>query len=466
MHPQATKKRVRPRRSSSASTALAALAALTAFGLAREPAAQSTDAAAPAEDAAAAAADIPSGPLAKLPAARRYRDAMIDSRDFSTALKPATEAVAMQAKKRDAGYATDLTMLARVQAELGQFDKAEMNYLAAIAAVEAAGGEFSLDLLSPYRGLARSYIRGGRYPDAITTLQTAREVSQRNLGLFNIEQSPLLDDMTTAYLGLGDTRQAQQLQVERLDNAIKRFGATDERVIPFRYHLADYYERSRLPDSARDQYTEVLKTQESQFGTAHPSLLAPLRQLVHMDLLTDQTAHGEAHARLVSVVEQNPNTDPVERGLALATLGDWAIVAGDADAARAYYQQAWTALSQKADFDVAGAFAKPEMIDFVAPLDSVDRGERKKPYVWAEIEFKLDVAADGLPSNVHVVHREGAQHSPQESVYNRRVRETHFRPRLVAGEPVATDNVEFTHYFRVYVDDKKKSGAAAPNTEG
>src|SRR4249919_1241167 len=172
-HPK--KKRARPRRSSHGSIALAALAAL---GLAQGLAAQSSET---AEPAAAAAADVPTGELAKLPAARRYRDAMIDSRDFGTALKPATEAVAMQAKTRDAHYPTDLTTLARVQAELGQIDKAEANYLAAISAVEAAEGEFSLELLSPYRGLGRAYIRAGRYPDAITTLQTAREVSQHNL---------------------------------------------------------------------------------------------------------------------------------------------------------------------------------------------------------------------------------------------------------------------------------------------
>jgi len=459
MQSQRKKKKARPRKSSHGSIALAALAAL---GLAEELAAQPSDKAEPT----AAAADLPTGELAKLPAARRYRDAMIDAHDFSTALKPAMEAVAMQAKTRDADYPADLTILGRVQAELGQIDKAEANCLAAIAAVESAEGEFSLKLLSPYRGLSRVYIRAGRYPEAITTLQTAREVSQRNLGLFNVEQSPLLDDMTTAYLGVGDTREAQRIQIERLDNAIKRFGATDQRVIPFRYHLADYYERSRLPTSARDQYTEVLKTQEAQLGAAHPSLLAPLRELVHIDLLTDQTQRGEARARLASVLEQNPNTDPVERGLALATLGDWAVVAGDTPAARAYYQQAWTALSQKPDFDVAGAFAKPEMIDFVAPLSSVDRGERSRPYAWAEIQFKLDVDADGSPRNVHVVHREGAEPWPKEADYSRRVRETHFRPRLVAGEPVTTDNVEFTHYFRVYVDDKKKKSADVPNKEG
>src|SRR5215831_15113563 len=123
MQPRPTKKRAKPTRSSSGSIALAALAAL---GLAQGLAAQSTETA--AADAGASAPEAPSGALAKLPAARRFRDAMIDSRDFSAALKPATEAVAMQSKTRDPDYPTDLTTLARVQAELGQLDKAEMNY--------------------------------------------------------------------------------------------------------------------------------------------------------------------------------------------------------------------------------------------------------------------------------------------------------------------------------------------------
>jgi hypothetical protein len=238
-------------------------------------------------------------------------------------------------------------------------------------------------------------------------------------------------------------------------------------VIPYRYVLADYYQRSRLPQSAREQYAVALKTQETLLGPEHPGLLDPLRQLVRIDLLTSQTEAGEAHARLVSVVRDNPNTDAVERGLALATLGDWAIVANDLNAAHDYYKQAWDALSSKPDFDVAATFAKPEMIDFIAPLSSVDRGEKSRlPYGWAEIDFSFDVSADGRPLNVHVVRPEGAQPSQFESRYSRRLRETHFRPRLVAGEPVATDNVQFTHYYRVYVNTKKKSGAEDAGNTG
>ncbi len=52
------------------------------------------------------------------------------------------------------------------------------------------------------------------------------------------------------------------MQLERLDNAIRRFGEADPRVIPYRYTLARYYEQSRLPESARAQYEEVLKAQD------------------------------------------------------------------------------------------------------------------------------------------------------------------------------------------------------------
>jgi tetratricopeptide (TPR) repeat protein len=416
-------------------------------------------------DALQAAPDEQTGKLGSL---RRARDAMMNVGDFSAALTPAQNVVNEQGREPDSRYPEDLAALARIQNELGERDTAEKNFLRAIDLIEMADGEYALRLIEAYRGLGRTYIKSARYPEAIAALEQAQHISQRNLGLFNVEQTPLIDDITTAYLGIGDTVEARRMQLERLDNAVRRYGADDPRVFPFRYQLADYYQKSRLPVSAREQYAAVLEAQESHLGAEHPALLPPLRQLVRIDLLTAQTEETAAHDRLVSILEKNPDMDVVERGLSLATLGDWAIVANDPAKARDYYNQAWTVLSANPKLDVASFFAKPAMIDFVPPLSAVDRGVRsRRPYSWGQIVFKFDVSADGRPLNVAKVAERSQPTSAIESTYNRRLRETHFRPRIVDGQPVATENVELTHFFRFYVGkDDGKDDDASESDEG
>jgi tetratricopeptide (TPR) repeat protein len=427
-------------RANALAAAIAALAAGGAWPLAvdaQEPAAAPP---APAVESAS--------PLAGL---RRTRDAFIEARDFSAALPPARDVVAAQGEQREPQYPADLAALGLIEAELRETDDALAHLLNAIEIVADAEGEYSPTLIEYYRGLGRTYIKGGRYQEAIASLEQGRHISQRNLGLFNVEQAPLLDDITTAYLGLGDTIEARNTQVERLDNAIRRFGAGDPRVIPYRYTLGRYYEQSRLPDSAREQYQEVLEAEESRLGASDAGLLAPLRELVALDLLVAQGVDTERRDRLAAVLEQNGAASPVERGLSFALLGDWAIVTGDAAGAAEYYKQAWDALAANPELDVAAYFGKPAMLDFIAPLSPVDRAERSRPYTWAEIALEFDVSAAGLPSDVRVVTRD-QQTVALQSRYSRRMRETHFRPRLVDGTPVATTNVRSTHYVRRYVD--------------
>jgi tetratricopeptide (TPR) repeat protein len=387
-------------------------------------------------------------PLAAL---RRGRDAFMDVRDFSGALGPAERIVAAQQQQREKQYPADLAALGLIQGELREPDAAIDNLVEAISLVGETEGEYSPTLIEYYRALGRTYIKAGQYQPAIVTLEQAQHISQRNLGLFNVEQAGLLDDITTAYLGLGNTVDAQRLQIERLDNAIRRFGAADPRVIPYRYTLARYYEQSRLPESAREQYQEVLKAQETRLGETDAELLAPLRELVALDLLVAQDANPERRDRLAALLEQNPAAAPIERGLTLALLGDWATVAGDTAGAHDYYTQAWSAFSSNPDVDVAAYFSKPAMLDFVAPLSAVDRNERSRPYVWTDIVLEFDVSAEGVPSDVRVVTRD-PQTVRLQSRYSLRLRETHFRPRLVDGQPVATADVRSTHHVRRYVD--------------
>src|SRR5258706_775570 len=315
---------------------------------------------APAPAAAAAANAAPAKDTAGLQAMRRARDAQIAGREFQSALKPAQDLIAAQQESpHDVTYAADVAALGRIYAELRDIDAAESRYLEAITLIAKAEGEFTPTLIDVYRGLGRSYIRGARYPEAITTLETAQNISQRNLGLFNVEQSPLLDDITTAYLGLGDTATAQKMQLDRLDNAVRRFGADDPPVIPFRYVLANYYERSRLPESASKQYTEVLKSQTTTHGDTDVTLLGPLRQIVNIDLLITQVSKPERRDQLAMLLEHLAHADTVERSLSLAVLGDWATVANDPAGARAYYNQAWAALAPSPQVDVTSYFSGP-----------------------------------------------------------------------------------------------------------
>ncbi len=413
----------------------------------------------PAPAPGAGESTAPATETAGLQAMRRARDAQIAGREYQAALKPALDLVtAQQQSPHDMVYAGDLAALGRIYAELRNIDAAEARYIEAITLIAKTEGEFTPTLIDVYRGLGRSYIRGARYPEAITTLETAQNISQRNLGLFNVEQSPLLDDITTAYLGLGDTIEAQKRQLDRLDNAVRRFGADDPRVIPFRYVLANYYERSRLPESASKQYEEVLKSQTTTHGDTDVTLFGPLRQIVKIDLLITQVSKPEHRDQLAMLLEHLPDADIVERGLSLAVLGDWATVANDSAGARSYYTQAWAALAQNPQFDVTSYFGAPSMIDFIAPLNPVDRNTRARPYAWAQIQFNLNVSPDGLPSNVTIVGlRDDQDPTPIQSQYNRRLHETHFRPRLVAGNPVLTTNVKSTHYFRYYLEKEKKT---------
>ncbi|HEU4618075.1 MAG TPA: tetratricopeptide repeat protein, partial [Gammaproteobacteria bacterium] len=216
---------------------------------------------------------------------RSARNAFIEALDFQGALGPARQLVTRAGAADDPELPRDVAMLARVEAELEDFDSAERDYLKAIDLIQKADGEFSISLVDAYRGLGRSYIKSRQFPEAVTALDEARHISQRNLGLFNVTQTPLIDDLTTAYLGLGDTITAQRLQQERLENAVRRFGEDDPKTIPYRYQLASYYDESRLRTSARQEYEKILAVVEQQNEGNGTALLRPLRELLRIDLL-------------------------------------------------------------------------------------------------------------------------------------------------------------------------------------
>lgn len=382
---------------------------------------------------------------------RSARDSLIAGRDFTAALEPARLIVDELESGGESSAAADRIMLAVIFAELGRFDDAEADLLSAIEALQDDEGLYSEAIVTPLRLLGRTYMRARRFPEAITALSEARTVTRRNTGLFSIDQIGVLDDLTTAHLGLGDTVAARDLQIERLETAQRQFGAEDARVIPYHVHLANYYERSRLLSNARAQYEEALA-----IARAHEDrdeILRVLRQTVALDLQTGSEEESLIEQLRSAVAEAPPSASAHELGLAHAVLGDAALVSEDYDRANELYARAWELVEAGGQADAAETYADPTVIRFIAPLTPVDLAARSLPYAWGTIAFDFDVDDEGRVSSINGV---GAQPTGlMEKAYEERLRSAIFRPSLVDGEPEDAQGVILTHYFRYYVEPEE-----------
>ncbi len=342
-----------------------------------------------------------------------------------------------------------LIALGAVQADLHEFAAAEGTYLRGIEHLTEAHGEFAPILIDPYRGLAQVYVRSGRSLEALTVLEHAQHISQRNYGLFNVGQTIILDEMSEAYVTAGDTRSAQDIQQERLNIGLRRFGEDDLDLIPFRYHLAEYYALSRMHGRAREQYEDVIEIQESHLVRYSGDLLKPLRELVRIDILSGNSS--SARRRLQEILELGEAIPAMERARSLAVLGDWALTNGQLATGLSHYRDADAVLAGDEGSRAVELFSSPALINFIPPPSPVDRTGGSAPYEWGAISADFEISAEGRARNVQIV----AATPPglMDARYRARLMESYFRPRLVAGEPIATPHVRFTHQFRYFRAD-------------
>ena len=337
----------------------------------------------------------------------------------------------------------------KLQLERAQLEDAQASYLEGIGQLTAELGAESPALIEPYSELARIYILNNQPLEAITVLQTARGVSQRNSGLFNLEQVPLLDEIGRAYLLMGNTLEAQNVQRERLNVALRRFGEDDPRTIPYRNHLADYYDQSRMRLLAREEYEAVLDIQRDAFGDNDGRLLIPLSQLTAIDIRLGNSR--SARAQMVRLLESTTNATPFQRASALAVLGDWELVRNRVEAAQNYYREAFDALSGEQPSLAEGFFAAPQFIDFIPPASAADWQANPGSYAWGYIEAQFQVSENGKATNI-IIPRANPPFL-MNAPYVRRLAEARFRPRLVDGAPVPTTGVSYRHEFRFLVGE-------------
>ena len=124
---------------------------------------------------------------------------------------------------------------------------------------------------------------------------------------------------------------------------------------------------------------------------------------------------------------------------------------GQLDSGLSRYRNAYATLATDDATAATALFSSPALINFIPPPSPVDRTKGINAYAWGRISAVFEITADGRARNVEIVSATplGLMDAP----YRRRLIESYYRPRLIAGEPVATRQVKFTHEFRYFASE-------------
>ncbi|MEQ1801457.1 MAG: hypothetical protein ABL989_06015 [Gammaproteobacteria bacterium] len=232
----------------------------------------------------------------------------------------------------------------------------------------------------------------------------------------------------------------------------KRYGTDAVERVPGLYEAARWYAWADLTGRERDALTAAIPLLERAYGPRDPRLAWPLRTLASSCVRSrsDVDVARAALDRALKLDYRDTRDDVIERAAVFATRGDVEALFVEPAAGATWYRTAWQRLadSKRAGPDVANAtFADPKPIYVNVPDEPFTsrRGEIDH-FAAGTVSFGFTVTALGTIDELRL--RQSL--APMESVpdpVTRAFREARYRPRLVAGEPVATPDHGFELRF-------------------
>jgi tetratricopeptide (TPR) repeat protein len=326
------------------------------------------------------------------------------------------------------------------------------------------------ELLPPLIELGNLY-GAGQCDRAIDILDLALEVSRRNEGLLSPGQLEIYEPLLSCYITLdlaGELDRAQQLVVLIEE---QRYGKRDPRLLPALDAAARRYEEVGLYLSARKMHRRALEIARRASGANDLSLVKPLRgiarafrleytyglaapDLTHLAYeapeIVSSAQFDAARTRLdrygqrsleraVEILSHHTDTHAAEYHETLLELGDWHQLADHHNSALKSYRALWRALHAQ-----DGAIGRADLLDTPEALPGGHTGKARlrRPPIDDDrlqkytVDLDFDVTREGRVKDVRVVESNAPRDLQMKIV--RDFKQTRFRPRFDAGEPVDT----------------------------
>jgi TonB family protein len=331
-----------------------------------------------------------------------------------------------------------LIFYGHIQRKLQHPERAIESYDKAAELIEMNESVFSDRLVSLLRNIGAAYHEDRKSEDSAAALQRAKVITHRNYGIMNLQQLPILDDLTEVYAS-SDLVAANREQIFALRVNERRYGADSPDLVPGLYHLADWFRRTRQLGAARSLYRRAVSILESEYGPSDLRLVPALTGIADTYRM-ERTFRGEGREsleRALNVYETTEFPDAVDHGMALIQLGDWYLLTNHREEAVANYAKAWQVLSEDGQgTEVAQKqLGKPVKLRYDDPPPEIDElmPTRNEP-VFVEVLFT--VTADGTVEDAAVVDS-NASNSVKRQV-RLAVQQARYRPAFEDGRPVAT----------------------------
>ena len=404
-------------------------------------------------------------PLELRAVAQRRFIQLIDEKRYPEAISVALRVVEISREEFGEGsieLVAPFDNLATVQMLSGDYVAAENNYHASIELIERNQGILAPRLINPLIGLGATYNRTGLYDQGVEAFERALRISHVNEGFYNFDQFKIRDGLTESHIGLQDLEEAnfqQQIQVEINQ---RKLGLENPEIVPAMYKLARWYERSGQLEIARATYQGARRMLKDAHGKNDPALIDALvgisKTYERQGLMAEAAG---ALKKALAIVETQPETDDLRRAELLVELGDLYTSFGKADSAEVRYVEAWQQLSQddahleqrevyfREPLRVAGLpFSALEFADGSRRDMPADKDLLRQGYVLVGYA----VSDKGRVQDARIIESEPV------GLLDTRVVNTlgrsYYRPRLVDGNAVATEDLLYRHDF-FYLEDRQ-----------
>ena len=358
-----------------------------------------------------------------------------------------------------------------------------------IGRIEQRASRYHIDLARPLVVLGDALAGVGDRDGALGAYNRALHITRVNRGLHDPTQVDIVYREAAVLAAKGQVRKANKRHEYAYEVLLRSYGGGNPELLPGMFSLGDWYLTNYNIFAARALYELALSVADDSLGAADPNRIRALRgvaqtyrserfppyqeEMARRGNAAPQTTYrygtlprignfSKGERALIEVVKVLRTRDqpPEDVAAAVLDLGDWYLLFGKYDRARALYRRTWELLEADAELR-ATTFDAPTPLYLPLPTDAGDREKFAGPPRNGVLELSFRVDESGDLSEIQILHAD-----PQDMLdtkVRRAMRHARYRPTFDGQATQATDDVRMSHEFIYYGDEPDPdSTAAAP----